>query len=333
MANGLLGMLLGQSADPWAGMRQQGAQTPGSLGGFNPLESLRQFSQNNPGVLGQIGAGMMAGDAAGGFANAGELQARNREKFMEKQETQRKTNLTRQWLIKNRGMSEEDADMAMSSPEILNSYLKTPESKLTDDMREYQMAVGQGFNGSFMDYQVKMKEAGRNQVNIDTGVKLPSGYRWVDPNKQELGVEPIPGGPGEQIPGELAARVGMADSFLGQLPDIKQKVATGQVTGPWDRSMAVMGHGEQASVYRQIESGVDALMRLLTGAGMNQTEAAAYARRYLPTYADDTAAMGQKLDQLAQELTAAKNMAMRGRGGGQTVPPQSGAANDPLGIR
>lgn len=117
-------MLLGESADPWAGMRQQGAQAPGSLGGFNPLESLRQFSQNNPGVLGQIGAGMMAGDAAGGFANAGELQARNREKFMERQETQRKTNLTRQWLIKNRGMSEEDADMAMSSPEILNSYLK-----------------------------------------------------------------------------------------------------------------------------------------------------------------------------------------------------------------
>jgi len=196
----------------------------------------------------------------------------------------------------------------------------------TSDMQEYEVAKQQGFKGSFMDYQIKMKEAGRQQVNIDTGVKLPSGFRWKDPQKQDLGVEPIPGGPGEQIPGELAARVGMSESFLGQLPEIRKKVASGAVTGWVDRAMSGSGAGEGANTYRQIESGTDALMRLLTGAGMNQTEAAAYARRYLPTYMDDAASLTLKLDQLERELTSAKDMAMRGRGA------EAGGA-DPLGIR
>jgi hypothetical protein len=41
--------------------------------------------------------------------------------------------------------------------------------KLTDDQREYQMAQGQGYKGSFVDYQKEMKAAGRTQVNVSTG--------------------------------------------------------------------------------------------------------------------------------------------------------------------
>lgn len=205
-------------------------------------------------------------------------------------------------------------------------------TKPTDDMREYETARSQGFGGSFMDYMVKMKEAGRNQVNIDTGVKLPSGYRWKNPDNQDMGVEPIPGGPGEQIPGELAARVGMADEFLRQLPTLKEQVASGAVTGPYDAATASWGIGERGQIYQQIESGTDVLQRLLTGAGMNMTEAKNYARRYAPTYTDTAETMLSKLDRLERELVATRDMAMRGRGGAPaSQQPAQGGVNTTTG--
>lgn len=197
---------------------------------------------------------------------------------------------------------------------IAQGPVKTETEKMTDDLREYQQATKDGFTGTFMDYMVKMKEAGRNQINIDTGVKLPNGYRWKNPENQDAGVEPIPGGPAEEIPAELAARVGMTDSFLGQFDDLKKQIEEGGVTGLWDRAKAGMGIGSQGEVYRRMQSGADALMRLLTGAGMNETEARSYAERYLPTYRDNAESATSKLEQLKRELLSARKMVLRGRG-------------------
>jgi hypothetical protein len=194
--------------------------------------------------------------------------------------------------------------------------------KLTDDMREYDMARDQGFDGTFMDYMVKMKEAGRNQVNIDTGVKLPTGYRWTDPNDQTKGVEPIPGGPANVLPSEAAGRIGLADSFLNNFDSIRSKVASGQVTGPIDRFKATNdSSSEGAETYRQIQTGVDSLQRMLTGAGMPQTEAAQYAFRYLPTYTDDADSMVKKLDRLKAELEGVQKRVMQGRGSPSDASP------------
>lgn len=251
-------------------------------------------------------------------------------------------NETIDWL-KGKGVDEATAKQLASNPPALNEYLKNmyeknkpieiggrlvdpntyqviadfsdPNGKLTSDQREYQQAKADGFTGSFMDYQIKMKEAGRNQVNIDTGEKLPQGFRWKDPNKRELGVEPIPGGPATQIPGELAARVGMSESFQGDAPDLRERLQSGDMTGPLDTTLAQWGIGDRGQTYRQIQSGVDALTRLLTGAGMNIAEAKAYSERYLPGYRDTPESAVQKLDQLSKELESAKSMAMRGRGG------------------
>lgn len=188
---------------------------------------------------------------------------------------------------------------------------------LSGAAQEYEDAKERGFPGSYMDYQASKREKG--------GDKAPSGFRWSDEGQTTL--EPIPGGPGEQIAGELAARVGMADNFQKQLPAIRQKVSEGKVTGLLDRSIAGSGRGEQGEVYRQIQSGADALQRLLTGAGMNVSEAQAYAQRYIPAYTDDAETVLSKLDQLSAELEATKGMALRGRGGatgGTQQSPQTG---------
>lgn len=259
--------------------------------------------------------------------------------------------------LKSKGLSDEEARVVASDRASLSDFLKqlrdgqdprkalelrkleaevstaeNPTAKLTTDQREYEQAKSQGFDGSFMDYQIKMKEAGRNQVNIDTGEKLPSGFRWKDPNKRELGVEPIPGGPGAQIPAELAARVGMADSFLGQFDKIREKVSKGEVTGVVDRFKAANTAGGENETFRQIQSGTDALLRMLTGAGMPEAEARSYVERYMPTYRDNAESATSKLDQLKRELESASSMAMRGRGG-FTSPAADTNNNDPLGIR
>lgn len=220
-----------------------------------------------------------------------------------------------------------------STPEgrnfILTGKMEGAGDGMTSDQKEYQYAVQQGFKGSFMDFMVKMKEAGRNQVNIDTGVKLPTGYQWVDPNDQNKGVQPIPGGPATQIPSEAAGRIGLADSFLANFDDIKKKVAAGQVTGPIDRFRATNdSSSEGAETYRQIQTGVDSLQRMLTGAGMPASEAQVYAFRYLPTYTDDAKSMVTKLDRLKSELESVQAKVLQGRGGATPSAPEKPTETD-----
>lgn len=249
--------------------------------------------------------------------------------------------------LKGKGLSDQEASQIAGNPAVLSDYLKgvysptatkpievngrlvdpntyqviadfsDPQGKMTSDQKEYEFAKTQGYDKDFVSYQREMKEAGRSQVNVDTGVKLPSGYQWADPADQTKGVTPIAGGPATQLPGELAARVGMADNFLNNdLPAIRESVKQGDVTGPIDRfSAANRSSGKPAETYRKIQSGVEVLSRLLSGAGMTQVEIDEKTRRYMPTYTDDAASVATKLDQLEAELKATKDAALRGRGG------------------
>ena len=174
-----------------------------------------------------------------------------------------------------------------------------------------------------------MKEAGRNKIDINTGVKLPSGYEWLDPNDQSKGVKPIAGGPAEQIPGELAARVGMGNNFLNKdLPVLREQENLEAATGPIDRAMAWAGYGKPAEIQRKFQSGVEVLSRLLSGAGMTQVEIDEKTARYMPTLADGPKSLKTKLDQLEAEIRAAGDAAMRGRGGSILSQPAQGGVVD-----
>lgn len=202
----------------------------------------------------------------------------------------------------------------------------------TSDMKEYNAAVKQGFKGTLMDFMVKMKEAGRNQVNIDTGTKLPSGFMWKDPNNQNLGVVPIPGGPATQLPSEAAGRIGLADSFLSNFDTIRGKVAGGVVTGPVDRFQATNNSSSDAGqVYQAIQTGVDSLQRMLTGAGMPASEAEQYAYRYLPGYTDTAESAAAKLDRLKAELESVQKKVLQGRGGANDASPAAPKAAPAIG--
>lgn len=166
----------------------------------------------------------------------------------------------------------------------------------------------------------------------------PAGYRWVDPANPNAGMVAIPGGPGEKVDAEVAARLGLAQSFLGQLPDIKKRVAAGEITGPIDAARAYAGIGGPGEIRRQIDSGAEALLRMLTGAGMNNQEASQYIRRYQFSPTDTAETLISKLNQLERELNSVGETVGRGRGGwtppGTAQPqaaPQAPQASAPQG--
>ncbi|AWI90281.1 hypothetical protein C0214_19680 [Methylobacterium sp. DM1] len=116
------------------------------------------------------------------------------------------------------------------------------------------------------------------------------------------------------LPAELGARVALAQSFLDGVPELRRKVEAGGVTGIWDRAMAETGRGDQGEILRRIRSGSEAIIRNLTGAGMNQEEARARVSQYEPARTDSADTVVNKLDMLTEQLQRIEAEAYRGRG-------------------
>lgn len=140
---------------------------------------------------------------------------------------------------------------------------------------------------------------------------IPAGYA-PGPNDTLVA---IPGGPAEKIDAEVASRLGLTKSFLGQLPAIKQGIENGEATGAFTGPMGALGYGRSAELRRQVRSGVDSLIRNLTGAGMSQKEAEDYASRYAVGWGDSQETALSKLQQLERELRSTAEVLGRGRGG------------------
>lgn len=312
--------------DAWQGLR---AQSPGMGAGMemNPLQRLLQ-----PEIALPMAAALMGNQGnATNFGNAFGTLGQSLQAQKQQQAELARQNQTLEFLRRSApdlAQLAEQGGMPMDQVWRLYTEQRTAQKgpNPTDDMREYDIARQQGFDGSFMDYMVKMKEAGRQQVNIDTGVKLPSGFRWKDPANQDIGVEPIPGGPGEQMPSELAARIGLAQDAITRLDAVEQAAGAGDMTGLVDWGLGKAGIGTAGELNRELAAGAEALTRMLTGAGMNMAEAAREANLYLPQPWDTASALSNKVSQLKRRLTATIDMAGRGRG----VDPVQAPAAQPM---
>jgi hypothetical protein len=154
------------------------------------------------------------------------------------------------------------------------------------------------------------------------GQQAPSGYRQTEGGT----LEPIPGGPADQsarpqpIAPEVAARLSLTDEYLNNADTIREQIAGGTMTGPIDAATARAGYGQQGETRRQIMSGVDALRRGLTGAGMSQSEADDYVQRYLPAVQDTADSLLSKHDQLVKELSGYRANLQQGRGPAAAAP-------------
>mgnify|MGYP006921294528 CR=1 FL=1 len=149
-------------------------------------------------------------------------------------------------------------------------------------VKEYEYAKQQGYEGTYEDF-LKMATAAK------AGVALPA---------------------------EMGARIGLGDEFLTEdLPQIKKDVAAGVATGPVDAIAGWAGVGRQGEIRRRIQTGLDAMLRNLTGAGMTADEMARYEARYAPSLFDTPESLASKLDGLERDLKAVKGGAVAGKTG------------------
>ncbi|OQP87577.1 hypothetical protein BTR14_03130 [Rhizobium rhizosphaerae] len=131
-----------------------------------------------------------------------------------------------------------------------------------------------------------------------------------------------------QISAEMGARIGMGDAFLKELPNIRQQIKNGAASGPIDGAMLGLGIGTPAAIWRNIETGRDALVRNLTGAGMSESEAKNQTARYQISPTDSQETMLSKLDNLERDLLATRDGAIKARTGNLGEAPKAEA--DPL---
>jgi hypothetical protein len=167
-----LGDLLGNMFRPQQ-VQQPGQAFADPMANMGPMDRLGYMKQNNPEALMGLAAGLMNGNMGAGFAAAGDAMGRHREQYQEQQKSERKENLTKRWLMANRGLSDEESTMAMSNPAILGSYLKG------GDDNEYQQRAA-----AAQQHGLTGEDA---QSFILTG-QLPSG-RF---GSAEVGLQTIP---------------------------------------------------------------------------------------------------------------------------------------------
>lgn len=128
----------------------------------------------------------------------------------------------------------------------------------TDDMREYQQAVQQGYKGSFVDYMKELKRAG---ANINNGT-IPTGYQAVyGPNQELLRYDPVPGGPADQERQAAAATAGAKEDSKAVSTEIitnaaniiRQQSQSVGATGLGGAILSNLPTTPAAEIYRQID--------------------------------------------------------------------------------
>lgn len=198
-----------------------------------------------------------------------------------------------------------DLDRRYKEAQIANINRPDKPAVAPSSVREYEYAQSKGYKGSYEQF---LKMAAASKAGI-------------------------------QLPGEMGSRIGLGDEFTqNDLPGIKEDVKAGKATGPIDYVQGLAGRGRSGEIRRRLLTGVDALRRNLTGAGMGVQEAEEYVSRYLPGLMDDSGTLGSKIDGLERDLGAVRKGAIGARdgslgasGSGNGIPPDAASElmNDP----
>ena len=132
------------------------------------------------------------------------------------------------------------------------------------------------------------------------------------------------------MPAELGAKIGLAEGFLSSFDNIKARAekfygAKGIGEQAKNRAQLLFNTGEGGKLWRDVEIGKESLVRILTGAGMPESEARDTASKY-SIGADDTQFDAlSKLDNLKNALVNTASGAYRARGATYNQPAQQGS--------
>lgn len=154
--------------------------------------------------------------------------------------------------------------LALEKAQLEVDAMRNPQPKPTDDMREYDYAVSQGYQGSFQDFMLDMKRAGAPSTSVSVGGggqnigTIPQGFAAVpDPtNPSGFRMEAIPGGPedtSKQDAAKSEAAQTSGDVILSAAVRARDAAANRQFGGFGQGVIgAVNPYSDSAEVQRQV---------------------------------------------------------------------------------
>lgn len=132
----------------------------------------------------------------------------------------------------------------------------------TDDIREYEFAKSQGFEGTFTDFMTGMRRAGATNITNSVGGQgevgtIPQGYElFTDQNTGARSLRPIAGGPEDTTSQDSRRQSNMdtaSDSVL-TAAQFARDAAENRLIGGVGGAMAAYNPSSQnAEVYRQVD--------------------------------------------------------------------------------
>lgn len=245
---GLLAMLMGDGS---------GGKLDGALGRVAGVVS--PMLLNSIGERGAEGVRAAGQGAAMGFGADRVLAQKRAEDAKAKQ----KISQTMQLLAKDRPDLVPWVESGAISPaDAFNQVFAKPKADGTDDIKEYQFAVQQGYKGNFRDYMTEMKKAGAMNVDARQMGTIPPGYQvQYDPQGRPVQMTPIPGGPAAN---DVAAATAKIDRAAGQAAVSTRVVTTAaqrareaagnRALGPYGQGAVQFNpYTDAAEVARQVE--------------------------------------------------------------------------------
>jgi hypothetical protein len=157
----------------------------------------------------------------------------------------------------------------------------------------------------------------------------PTGYE-LDPTKPGTGaLRPIAGGPADKITGEQAARTALILGGIQDMDKIRKiflgtpakgsedakPAALGGNMNPFSYAQHYTGVGDVGEGHRLMASGMEGVLRALTGAAATKEEVAREVQKYLPLPSDRTATREQKLNLFERNLNLIANLSAHGMSG------------------
>lgn len=338
-------------------------QQPAAGGGLGMDGILGKiFNPANAPMLLALGGGLSGAPSLGTGIRRGASAAAPQAALLRKEQTTEISKAETYRALVARGIPPQEALAAVRSPELMKAlvakHFETKPAQVVNGrlvrekpdgtvelLADYSKEEDQPrLSAGYQWKDPKRKELGQTHIvdgpedprvkALSAKLSNPPEWEWVDPNDHSKGQRLILGR-GEKVDAQVAARLGLAKSFMDQLPEIRRRVAAGEATGAWDAAMAQLGYGAPGELKRQIASGAEALLRNLTGAGMGLAEASKYVARYELQPHNTAAVMLSKLDQLSRELIYTDEAVRTGRGGavrivnGEIVSTRPGGPTPP----
>lgn len=299
-AGGILSGLFGKGRDADGWRMGLGAMMAGWAAGATPQESI---------ALG-------AGNLFKWRQVYDERQRKLTEKQQEMQLKQDELNMTRELAVQL-GVDPEIAKRGTKDtlgPIIADAWKRQNEGpKMTDDMREYEYARSQGFQGSFADFQQEMRRAGASQVNIDQ--KTESAFDKKSAEKQAERFDAI-------VQDGFKADQMVAD--VQGLRDIATRITTGKTAeitaalGPYAEALGVKIEGlGDMQAFEAIAARVAPSLRTPGVGAMSDFELRSFIKA-LPTLGktpQGNQIIADTLDAMAQHKKAAAEIASLAIGG------------------